>query len=101
MQSLTKAIRTKRPEEIIKISGEYERALASLIIMIAPMAPHFASELWSQFIRLPNRINECSTEINWDADVLEQLWPKIDTHHALDLEIEVILESYCQKRSFK
>ncbi len=64
--------------------------------MIAPMAPHFASELWSQFIRVPNRINNGSNEINWDSDVLEQSWPKIDANHALILNIQVS-EDYIQK----
>ncbi|KAJ6647423.1 putative leucine--tRNA ligase, mitochondrial [Pseudolycoriella hygida] len=86
-QALTKSIR-RAPKEVIKYGGEYERALASLIIMIAPMAPHFASELWSQFIRVPNRINASSSEINWDLDVLEQSWPKVDENHALDLKVK-------------
>lgn len=57
--------------------------------MIAPMAPHFASELWSLFTRVPKRLNQSSDEINWDLDVLEQSWPKIDAHYALDLTIMV------------
>lgn len=57
------------------------------------MAPHFTSELWSLFIRVPNRINQCSNEISWDRDVLEQSWPKIDAHYALELKFMV---RYCQ-----
>lgn len=62
------------------------------------MAPHFTSELWSLFIRVPNRINQCSNEINWDRDVLEQSWPKIDAHYALDLKFMVRLSSICKYR---
>lgn len=57
--------------------------------MLAPMAPHFASELWSQFIRVPSRINNCSKDINWDLDVLEQCWPRIDANYALKLKFTV------------
>lgn len=53
------------------------------------MAPHFASELWSLFIRVPNRVNAQSSEIQWESDVLEQSWPKVDKQHAMDLTIYV------------
>ncbi|KAG4073792.1 hypothetical protein HA402_001016 [Bradysia odoriphaga] len=89
MQGLTKAIRGT-PKETVKYSGQYERALASLIVMLAPMAPHFASELWSLFLRIPNRINKCTDiGIDWDSDVLQQSWPKIDPHYTLDLKVKV------------
>lgn len=52
------------------------------------MAPHFASELWSLFSRIPNRINN---DIDWDSDVLQQPWPKIDVHYALELTVKVTL----------
>ena len=31
-------------------SREYERGLGALIVMLAPLAPHFASELWAAFV---------------------------------------------------
>lgn len=49
------------------------------------MAPHFASELWSQFLAIPNRINLESSEIKWDLDVLQQRWPVVDANYKLDL----------------
>lgn len=58
------------------------------------MAPHFASELWSLFIRVPNRINEFSKDINWEQDVLEQSWPKIDSDYALELTFKVRLVKF-------
>ncbi|KAG4081191.1 hypothetical protein HA402_014639 [Bradysia odoriphaga] len=89
MHGLTKAIREKAPMAIIKHSAQYERALASLIVMLAPMAPHFASELWSLFLRVPNRINTADSNINWDSDVLQQSWPKIDPDYPLNLKVMV------------
>lgn len=64
---------------------QFERALACLIIVLAPMAPHFASELWSGFVSAPNRINTSAKEINWDQSVLEQTWPEIDLNYCLQL----------------
>lgn len=57
--------------------------------MLAPMAPHFASELWSKFLAAPNRLNVDSTEIQWDKDVLQQCWPEVDANYNLDLSIKV------------
>lgn len=64
---------------------QFERALACLIIVLAPMAPHFASELWSGFLSAPNRINTSAKEIKWDQDVLEQTWPEVDLNYCLEL----------------
>ena len=36
---------------------QFERALCDLIIMVAPFAPHFASELWRGVTSAPNRLN--------------------------------------------
>ena len=40
----------KFPKHLIKESLEFERALGMQIIMLAPLAPHFASELWTAFV---------------------------------------------------
>lgn len=53
------------------------------------MAPHFTSELWSHFTRVPNRINKSSNDFDWEKDVLEQSWPKIDNNYALELTFKV------------
>ena len=63
----------------------FERALACQIIMLAPMAPHFASELWSGFVSAPHRLNTSTDEIDWNSKVLEQSWPNVDMNYALDL----------------
>lgn len=68
---------------------EYERALATQIIMLAPMAPHFASELWRKFTSVPNRRNKEISDIKWDLDVLEQTWPDVDREYQLDLSVKV------------
>lgn len=78
------------PPEIYAHSSQFERALACQIILLAPMAPHFASELWSGFTSAANRINN-SGEILWDKTVLEQKWPVLDSHYNLDLVCQVCI----------
>ncbi|XP_055913917.1 leucine--tRNA ligase, mitochondrial [Eupeodes corollae] len=88
MQGLTNSIR-RASKDVIKYGKHFERALATQIIMLAPMAPHFASELWSKLISTPNRLNEKLEDIQWDKDVLEQRWPDVDSEYQLDLTIKV------------
>ncbi|PNF40646.1 hypothetical protein B7P43_G05917 [Cryptotermes secundus] len=84
MQGLTNSLR-RVPSEVIGRGLQFERALACQIIVLAPMAPHFASELWSGFVSAPNRINSSTKEIKWDQGVLEQTWPEVDFNYCLEL----------------
>ncbi|PSN46354.1 putative leucine--tRNA ligase, partial [Blattella germanica] len=97
MQGLTNSLR-KAPQEVIGRGLEFERALACQIIMLAPMAPHFASELWSGFVSAPHRLNAASKEIMWDSDVLEQSWPEVDLNYNLEL---VCVINGMQKKSIR
>lgn len=76
------------PPVIFAKSPQFERALACQIIMLAPIAPHFASELWSGFVSAPNQLMN-SGEIVWDKDVLEQKWPEIDKEYNMDIVCQV------------
>lgn len=40
------------PRPLVLHSTEFEDALASLCIMVAPMAPHIASEMWKGIYKL-------------------------------------------------
>lgn len=78
---------------MVKYGAEYERALAALIVMMAPMAPHFASELWAKFAGAPNRVCQTSNDaIRWDGDVMEQSWPTIDPNYKLNLIFKVSID---------
>ncbi|XP_055614131.1 leucine--tRNA ligase, mitochondrial-like [Uranotaenia lowii] len=88
MQGLTNAIR-RSDSTVMAYSPQYERSIAAQIIMLAPMAPHFASELWQHFVALPHRLNKNSDEIQWDRGLFDQNWPVIDEDYALDLTFKV------------
>ncbi|XP_063548615.1 leucine--tRNA ligase, mitochondrial [Cydia strobilella] len=89
LQALTNALRNKVPPEVIAKSKEYELALATLIIMLSPVAPHFCSELWAGFLSAPKRISQSTPLINWQENVLGQTWPKVDDHYKLSLLCKV------------
>ncbi|XP_050068640.1 leucine--tRNA ligase, mitochondrial [Anopheles maculipalpis] len=82
MQGLTNAIR-RVPPDVVTYGQQYERALAAQIIMLAPMAPHFAAELWEQLVTAPNRV------VQWNGTVFEQRWPEIDEDFPLDLTFKI------------
>lgn len=74
-------------------SREYERALAVQIIMFAPLAPHFASELWAGFCSAKHHlINESEVKLN--KDVMEQDWPEIDINYKMELNLNVSSITY-------
>ncbi|XP_051155455.1 leucine--tRNA ligase, mitochondrial isoform X2 [Leptopilina boulardi] len=85
MQGLTNSLRKISKLCLIR-SPQFERALAVQIIMLAPLAPHFASELWSGFCSAPHRMS-CDETIQWDKDVLEQCWPQIDMNYNMLLRV--------------
>lgn len=88
IQGLTNSIR-RASKNVISYSRQYERALAAQIILLAPLAPHFACELWSIFTSAPGRLNVDSDEIKWDKSFLEQIWPDVDMEYELDLTLKV------------
>lgn len=77
------------PPEVIAQSGEFELALATLIIMLSPIAPHFCCELWAGLQSAPNRICNNSLLINWENNVLHQKWPVVDEHYELSFRCKV------------
>ncbi|KAJ0182554.1 hypothetical protein K1T71_001923 [Dendrolimus kikuchii] len=89
LQSLTNTLRNKIPPEVIAKSKEFELALASLIIMLSPVTPHFCCELWAGFASAPNRVCENSNFIDWNKNVLEQCWPTVDDHYKLSFLCKV------------
>ncbi|KAJ8735536.1 hypothetical protein PYW07_007156 [Mythimna separata] len=89
LQSLTSMLRNKIPPEVIAKSKEFEKSLAVLIIMLAPVTPHFCSELWAGIQSAPHRVCDTSNLIDWEKNVLEQAWPKVDEHYELSFLCKV------------
>ncbi|XP_072317050.1 leucine--tRNA ligase, mitochondrial [Eucyclogobius newberryi] len=63
---------------VLQHSVEFEEALAALILMAAPMAPHLASELWAGLLQINNPLSPLLTQ---EGDVLQQPWPTIDPEY--------------------
>ncbi|XP_060534857.1 probable leucine--tRNA ligase, mitochondrial [Cylas formicarius] len=91
-QGLTTRLR-RAPAAVFARGAEFERALAAQIVMLAPMAPHFASELWSGFVAAPGRL--ATSGIAWDEPVLCQRWPEVDADYELELSCQVNGHEYC------
>ncbi|XP_071958482.1 probable leucine--tRNA ligase, mitochondrial [Antedon mediterranea] len=69
------------PDTVSMSSVEYEDALASLCVMLAPMAPHIASEMWQGLAS----VAEPSSKYQWDKTVLEQNWPVLEEYSTEDM----------------
>ncbi|XP_076626527.1 leucyl-tRNA synthetase, mitochondrial isoform X2 [Colletes latitarsis] len=94
LQGLMNSLR-KVSLECMKKSREYERALAVKIIMLAPFAPHFASELWAAFCSAKHHLIS-ENEVRLDKDVMEQDWPEIDLDYKMTLNVHINGE--CRKK---
>ncbi|XP_071562472.1 leucine--tRNA ligase, mitochondrial [Temnothorax nylanderi] len=92
MQGLTNSLR-KVSVECLRKSREFERALAVQIIMLAPFAPHFASELWAIFRSAKHHLMD-NTEVDFNKDLFGQKWPDIDMGYNL------VMNVYVNKREF-
>lgn len=84
LQIFTKHLRYKNRGEVV-FGREFERALAALLLMFAPLAPHFASELWAGFADAA-RFRDVEYQV--DRPLVEQLWPQVDADFNLDLLIK-------------
>ncbi|XP_057371482.1 leucine--tRNA ligase, mitochondrial-like [Daphnia carinata] len=92
MQGLTNNLKKVPNNLSLKYSLQYERALGVQIIMLAPLAPHFASEMWTAFVDNAPRL---SIDFDWAKTVLEQSWPQVDYDYNLDLVCVVNNQQGC------
>ncbi|XP_076449500.1 putative leucine--tRNA ligase, mitochondrial [Babylonia areolata] len=79
----------KVPEAVRQESGEYGRCLADLCIMVAPMAPCFASEMWAGLASVCRTSTLHDSSYLWDRTVLDQAWPVIDASYKLPLIFKI------------
>ncbi|KAH0535115.1 hypothetical protein KQX54_013686 [Cotesia glomerata] len=86
IQGLTNSIR-KVSLNCLTHSVEYEKTLATQIIMLASIIPRFASKLWSGFCSAKYFL--ANDFFMRDKDVLQQNWPVVDSDFELDLDVVV------------
>lgn len=56
--------------------------------MLAPFAPHFASELWAIFCSAKYHLID-NTEVDLNKPIFEQKWPDIDMDYNLVMNVYV------------
>ena len=46
------------PGQVKALAPEYQRLVGDILVLLAPMAPHLATELWQCFTAVPNRLHQ-------------------------------------------
>lgn len=77
IHKLTNSLRSNMNNNVI-LSAEFERGLASLLVMISPFVPYFAAECWQAFTQTIGEENRLA-QFGFDSakGVYEQDWPKV------------------------
>ncbi len=68
-------------------SAEFQRALGTAIILLAPMAPHFCSELWYGLCK-GLTVKHCQ-HFDWNLSLFHQAWPEMDDNYNLKMIVNV------------
>ncbi|XP_048367189.1 leucine--tRNA ligase, mitochondrial isoform X2 [Sphaerodactylus townsendi] len=87
LMSLSNAL-SQASSRLILHSVEFEDALATLCIMLAPMAPHITLEIWKGLSQIQNKL---CTHHHWDKDVLQQPWPTVDPEYVQQPDVVEVL----------
>lgn len=92
LMKLTNALRAIPPHH--RATPQYLEGVRVLLVMLAPSAPHIASELWSTLSHLPAAEDGSAAHQPWDlhADVLAQRWPVADLAVLEQSEVEVAVQ---------
>ena len=72
------------PGQAKAAAPEYQRIVGDLLILLAPLAPHLATELWRCFRAAPRRLCE---DYRWEDEVWGQDWPALDPTTSLELRV--------------
>ena len=75
-------------------SVQYYKGLATAIILLTPLAPHFCAEMWAGLAYSANRHksnqnnkSDIDDIFQWNKSVFHQSWPKLDQNYNLKLHI--------------
>ncbi|KFM61036.1 putative leucine--tRNA ligase, mitochondrial, partial [Stegodyphus mimosarum] len=85
LQGLTGELR--RIPKAMAQSEAFKETFGTLLIMLAPLAPHFASELWTAFCSVALGGQKCSFDLN--KPVLLQKWPEFDENCEMEIHIKL------------
>ncbi len=72
--------------QVKRDSSEYQRGLATAIILLSPMAPHFCSELWEGLSKAVP-VKNCH-DFDWDRSLFQQPWPELDSNYNLKVIVQ-------------
>ncbi|GFY67653.1 probable leucine--tRNA ligase, mitochondrial [Trichonephila inaurata madagascariensis] len=84
LQGLTGQLR--RIPKAMAQTEAYEKALSDLLVMLAPLAPHFTSELWTAFSSAA--VGRNST-YDLTKPVFHQTWPRIPADCPMEIVIKI------------
>ncbi|KAJ8290840.1 hypothetical protein GJAV_G00018210 [Gymnothorax javanicus] len=90
LMGLTNAL-SNASSRLVEHSVEFEEALSALCVMVAPLAPHLASELWAGVSRVQNSL--CPGR---EGNALQQPWPSVDSEYLKTpdtLEVTVLINN--------
>ena len=73
------------PGQIKRDYWEYQRSLGTSLIALAPIAPHFAAEMWERFSKVPRKLGD---EFEWERSVFQQTWPELDDTYNLKILVK-------------
>ena len=73
------------PGQVKRDHWEYQRGLGAALIALAPIAPHFAAEMWERFSRVPRKLGD---EFEWGKSVFQQPWPELDDTYNLKIAVK-------------
>ncbi|XP_059090948.1 probable leucine--tRNA ligase, mitochondrial isoform X2 [Tigriopus californicus] len=73
------------PDVVKRDCVEFQRGLATAIILMTPMSPHFCAELWEGLRQV--KVKQCPN-YRWDKTVFHQDWPQMDRDWKLSLGVE-------------
>lgn len=86
LMKLTNTLRATPAEH--RGTEAYIDAIRTLLVMLAPAAPHITSELWTRLASLPAAADKWDPE----ANILVQRWPEADLSLLEQSEVEVAVQ---------
>ncbi|PVD20819.1 hypothetical protein C0Q70_18980 [Pomacea canaliculata] len=86
MQDFTSTL-GKVPGHVAMESQQYQRCLADLCIMLAPICPSLMCELWTALASISH--SKLSQKYVWEKSVLHQTWPTIDDEWKRPLVLQI------------